>query len=140
MKRLVSRISVLTVIAFGLAIVVGIRVERIRLSRARYTEARAQIAELREALRRYQADYGYYPQGLSELGEYYSDGRRQLGGSEIDPGMLFPRRPIASPQPTDPWGNPYFYQSDGDTYELKSLGPNGFRQDSEDKALVARSR
>ncbi|HLH76356.1 MAG TPA: type II secretion system protein GspG, partial [Candidatus Binataceae bacterium] len=27
--------------------------------------------------------------------------------------------------PLDPWGNPYFYQSDGNSYTLKSFGADG---------------
>ena len=27
--------------------------------------------------------------------------------------------------PLDPWGNPYFYQSDGNNYVLKSFGADG---------------
>jgi hypothetical protein len=40
--------------------------------------------------------------------------------------------------PLDPWGRPYFYQSDGAGYELRSFGPNGFNG-GEDKTLIARS-
>jgi general secretion pathway protein G len=136
-----SHLAALALVVIGLVIVVGIRTERTQLIRARYIEARAQIAELQLALEHYQADYGYYPttdRGLSALGDYYSDGPWQFSAPE-DPGMVYPRRPPTRPHPTDPWGNPYLYQSDGNTYELRSFGPNGFLQDSEDKALVARS-
>ncbi len=135
-------VAELALVVIGLVIFVGIQSERTRLNKVRYSETRAQIAELQEALERYHADNGYYPtteQGLSALGEYYSDGRWQDEAPEIDPGMVLPRRPYKGPHPTDAWGNPYFYDSDGNMYELRSFGPNGFPQDSEDKALVARS-
>ena len=127
-------------LVIGLVIVAGIRIERTHLIRARYTEARTQIAALQVALERYHADNGYYPttdEGLSVLGDYYSDGL--WSAPTIDPGMVYPHRPPTDPHPTDPWGNPYLYQSDGNVYELRSFGPNGFPQDSEDKALFARS-
>jgi general secretion pathway protein G len=127
-------------LAIVLVIVVGIRTER---ARARYTKAHAQIAALQESLKRYHADKGYYPttdEGLSALGDYYSDDSDGLWSAPtIDPGILYSRRPPTGPNPIDPWGTPYFYQSDGNEYELKSFGPNGSLQNSEDKALVARS-
>jgi general secretion pathway protein G len=132
------RTTILMLLVLMVGIVVGIQSERTHLNKARYSKTRARIAELQEALERYRADYGYYPttdQGLSALGEYYSDGPWQFEPPEIDPGMVYPRRPFAGPHPTDAWGNPYFYESDGNMYELRSFGPNG----SEDKALVARS-
>jgi type II secretory pathway pseudopilin PulG len=114
-------------------ILVGIQSERTRSNKARYSRTRAYIAELQVALERYCTDYGYYPTGLSALGDYIEDG--SFEPPKIDPGMVYPRRPVRGPHPTDAWGNPYFYESDGQTYELRSLGPNG----SEDKTLVARS-
>jgi general secretion pathway protein G len=118
--------------------VIVIQSERTRSNKQRHSRTRDQMVELQTALERYRADHGYYPttdQGLSALGEYYSDGPWQFNPPEIDPGIVYPRRPFAGPHPTDAWGNPYFYESDGNTYRLRSFGPNG----SEDKTLVARS-
>ena len=82
-------------------------------------KARVDMAALEKALDLYYIDNGYYPttdQGLSALVTpptrgilplvYYSGGYLER-------------------LPTDPWGNPYFYQSDGNSYVLKSLGPDG---------------
>jgi general secretion pathway protein G len=130
MKRPAFRIATLTVIVSGLAIIGGIQIQLIRLNRARYSETRARIAELQDALRQYRADNGYYPttdQGLSALDNGIWDG---------DPGMVIPREPLVR-LPRDGWGNPYFYESDGDAYVLRSLGPPG--SESSRDAVVARS-
>jgi general secretion pathway protein G len=78
-------------LALMAGIVVGIQIEGTRWNKARYSKTRFQIAELQVALERYRADYGYYPttdQGLSALGEYYSDGPWQFEPPEIDPDGL----------------------------------------------------
>jgi general secretion pathway protein G len=87
--------------------------------KAKRTKARADIAELKKALDRYYVDNGYYPttdQGLRALVTPPTNGILPLvyySGGYIDR------------LPKDPWGNPYFYQSDGNSYVLKSLGPDG---------------
>jgi general secretion pathway protein G len=129
MKRLVFRIAVVMVLAIGLAIVVGIRAEWTRLNRARYTEARAQIAELQEELRQYHADNGFYPTT--------DQGLLALSWGTVDPGMVLPREPEPLRWPHDAWGNPYFYESDGNSYVLWSLGPQGFASRRDE--LIARS-
>jgi general secretion pathway protein G len=87
--------------------------------KAKRTKAQADIAELNTALDIYHLDNGYYPttdQGLRALVTLPTNGIVPLvycSGGYIE---LLPR---------DPWGNPYFYQSDGNSYVLKSLGPDG---------------
>ena len=125
MKRLVFRIAAVTIIA-SLAIASGIRIEHARLNKLRYLETRARIVELQEALRRYHADNGYYPPtdpGLVGLGDYFS-----LRGWtwSADPQIVFPRRRFPPSPPLDAWGNPYHYDSDGNTYMLWSLGPHDY--------------
>ena len=134
------RSGILAAAAIGIALVVAIESERISLNRARDSRARAQIAELQEALRRYYLDNGSYPttdQGLEALVGDYIKG----GPSEIDPGMVFPRLPPPGSGPLlDPWRHTYSYESDGQSYELKSFGPGSLLGDSsEDAALTARS-
>jgi general secretion pathway protein G len=129
MKRLIFRIATATVIVIGLAIFGGIRIERGRLNNVRNSEMRARMAELQEALRRYHADNGYYPttdQGLSAL---------EGGTWDGDPDMVLPRVPLRLP--LDALGNPYLYESDGNTYKLWSSGP----KDSESRldTIIARS-
>ncbi len=88
-------------------------------AKAKRTKAQADIAELKTALNRYHLDNGYYPttdQGLRALVTLPTTGIVPL---VYDSGGYIERLP------RDPWGNPYFYRSDGNSYVLKSLGPDG---------------
>ena len=88
-------------------------------AKAKRTKAQADIAELKTALNRYHLDNGYYPttdQGLRALVTLPTTG--------IVPLVYFTGGYIER-LPRDPWGNPYFYRSDGNSYVLKSLGPDG---------------
>jgi general secretion pathway protein G len=87
--------------------------------RAKRTKAQADIQELKQALDRYYLDNGSYPttdQGLQALVSPPSGGRLP---SNYEQGGYIEKLP------NDPWGNQYFYQSDGSTYALKSFGPDG---------------
>ena len=87
--------------------------------RAKRTKAQADIQELKQALDRYYLDNGSYPttdQGLQALVSPPSGGRLP---SNYEQGGYIEKLP------SDPWGNQYFYQSDGNTYALKSFGPDG---------------
>jgi general secretion pathway protein G len=87
--------------------------------RAKRTKAQADIQELKQALDRYYLDNGSYPttdQGLQALVSPPSAGRLP---SNYEQGGYIEKLP------NDPWGNQYFYQSDGSTYALKSFGPDG---------------
>ncbi|HKF27874.1 MAG TPA: type II secretion system major pseudopilin GspG [Candidatus Binataceae bacterium] len=87
--------------------------------RAKRTKAQADIQELKQALDRYYLDNGSYPttdQGLQALVSPPSGGRLP---SNYEQGGYIEKLP------SDPWGNQYFYQSDGSTYALKSFGPDG---------------
>lgn len=87
--------------------------------RAKRTKAQADIQELKQALDRYYLDNGSYPttdQGLQALVTPPSGGRLP---SNYEQGGYIEKLP------NDPWGNQYFYQSDGSTYALKSFGPDG---------------
>ncbi len=135
MKRPLIIIAAVVALMSGLTIV-GLGAARMHLNSAKYSQTRAQIVELQEALARYHADNGYYPttdRGLLALGNYYILGDDAW---DRDRGMVLP--PLRSPRiPRDAWGNPYFYESDGDSYLLWSLGPHGF--ESRRDAIVARS-
>jgi general secretion pathway protein G len=87
--------------------------------RAKRTKAQADIQELKQALDRYYLDNGSYPttdQGLQALVTPPTGGRLP---SNYEQGGYIEKLP------NDPWGNQYFYQSDGSTYALKSFGPDG---------------
>ncbi|MFZ0677650.1 type II secretion system major pseudopilin GspG [Candidatus Binatus sp.] len=87
--------------------------------KAKRAKAQADIAELKTALDRYYLDNGYYPttdQGLRALVTPPTNGFIPL---------VYYTGGYIERLPRDPWGNPYFYQSDGNSYVLKSLGPDG---------------
>jgi general secretion pathway protein G len=113
----------LTIGAFAFLVAVSLVVARDAINRRRRALARAEIAALRTSLDRYYIDNGYYPttnQGLDSL----------TNQNEIDPGMI---RPLVPPfhAPRDPWGRPFVYESDGNSYFLRSLGPNPSENDSD---------
>jgi len=87
--------------------------------KAKRSKARADLAEIKTALDGYYNDNGFYPttdQGLRALVTPPTSGILLL---VYYPGDYVERLP------KDPWGNPYFYRSDGNSYILKSLGPDG---------------
>ena len=89
---------------------------RTALERERYSQAQRDISVLQTNLRNFKNDNGHYPitdQGLRML----------FNSPDIDPGLVHGME--VPPAPLDPWGNPYFYQSDGQSYVLGSFGPHG---------------
>ena len=87
--------------------------------KAKRTKAQADISELKTALDRYYLDNGYYPtsdQGLPALISAPTGGRQP---ANYEQGGYIEKIPL------DPWGNSYFYQSDGNAYVLKSFGADG---------------
>ena len=87
--------------------------------RAKTTKAQADIQEIKQALDRYYLDNGSYPttdQGLQALITPPTSGRTP---NNYEQGGYIEKLP------TDPWGTAYFYQSDGNSYALKSFGPDG---------------
>jgi general secretion pathway protein G len=87
--------------------------------RAKITKAEADIAELKTALDRYYLDNGNYPtteQGLQALVTPPTSGPIP---ANYEDGGYVERIPL------DPWGHPYVYQSDGNTYTLESYGADG---------------
>ena len=108
------------ILVVGLLATIVIQSLRGATYKAKRAKAQADIAELKTALDDYYRDNGYYPttdQGLRALVVYPPT-------TGIVPLVYFSGGYIER-LPKDPWGNPYFYQSDGDSYVLKSLGPDG---------------
>jgi general secretion pathway protein G len=88
-------------------------------NQAKNTKAQADISALQQQLDRYYLDNGFYPttdQGLQALVSAPTNGRTPTNYSSDG---------YIQRLPNDPWGNPYFYQSDGNTYVLKSFGADG---------------
>jgi general secretion pathway protein G len=95
--------------------------------RSRYSEARAELTELSHRLDTFYLDNGFYPTT--------DTGLRALTGHDTspDPGFVYPKAEPNSPRDSldrDPWGNRFFYESDGNSYRLGSFGPRGDHGDS----------
>ena len=109
------------VVVFILGLLVTLVAPRIvgRTDEARRTKAVADVKGIEEALHLYKLDNGSYPttdQGLQALVT-----RPETGNV---PRRWNPDGYLES-VPIDPWGNPYAYLSDGNTYALKSYGADG---------------
>ena len=89
--------------------------------KAKRVKAEADISEIKTALDRYYLDVGSYPsseQGLQSLVSAPNTGNVSQGGGDY-------QGPYLEKIPPDPWGNQYVYQSDGNSYMLKSYGADG---------------
>ena len=105
------------ILILGLLATLVVQSLRGATDKAKRTKAMADIAELKTGLDRYYIDNGSYPtteQGLQALVSPPAQ------GGQGDPEGGYIRR-----VPNDPWNNPYVYQSDGNTYTLKSYGADG---------------
>ena len=106
------------ILILGLLATIVVQSLRGAADKAKRTKAQADIAEFKTALDRFYLDNGYYPttdQGLPSLVSPPTSGRIP---SNYESGGYIER------VPRDPWGSNYFYQSDGNAYVLKSLGPD----------------
>lgn len=107
------------ILILGLLATIVVQSLRGATDKAKVTKAEADISEIKTALDRYYLDNGYYPtsdQGLTSLVTAPTSG--QIPSNYEDGGYI-------EKLPLDPWGNPYFYQSDGNSYVLKSFGGDG---------------
>lgn len=109
-------VMVILVLLAGVASVVVIN----RIQDSKRAKAIADIAAFEQALDAYKVDVGDYPtteQGLAALREKPSDVTNWNGP--------YLKKPI----PTDPWGNPYHYESPGthntDGVDIWSYGKDG---------------
>jgi len=107
------------ILILGLLATIVVQSLRGAADKAKKTKAQADLAEIKTALDRYYLDNGYYPtsdQGLTSLVSAPTGGRQP---ANYEQGGYIEKVPL------DPWGTPYFYQSDGNTYVLKSYGADG---------------
>jgi|ERR1700683_420702 general secretion pathway protein G len=107
------------ILILGLLATIVVQSLRGATDKAKKVKAQADIAEIKTGLDRYYLDSGSYPttdQGLTALMSQPSSGR--IPTNYESGGYL-------QSVPKDPWGNPYFYQSDGNAYVLKSFGADG---------------
>src|SRR5258707_13907524 len=116
------------ILILGLLATIVVQSLRGAADKAKRTKAAADIAEIKTALDRYYLDNGFYPttdQGLNALVTPPTSGRTP---PNYESGGYIERLP------SDPWGNQYFFQSDGNSYALKSFGKSG--ADSSDTSGV----
>ncbi len=107
------------ILILGLLATIVVQSLRGATDKAKQTKAQADIAEIKTGLDRYYLDNGAYPttdQGLQALVAAPTGGR--IPANYETGGYL-------QSIPKDPWGNPYFFQSDGNGYTLKSFGADG---------------
>jgi len=109
------------ILILGLLATLVVQSLRGATDKAKRTKAMADIAELKTALDRYYIDSGSYPTSDQGLQALVSPPTTQTAGGGGDP----PADGYIRRVPNDPWNNPYVYQSDGNTYTLKSLGADG---------------
>ncbi len=86
---------------------------------ARVTKAKVDLKEIEQGLHLYKLDNASYPtteQGLAAL--------LQKPASGPQPRKYNPEGYVQK-MPEDPWGNPYVYLSDGQSFVLKCLGADG---------------
>jgi general secretion pathway protein G len=106
------------VVVFILGLLVTLVAPRIigRTDEARVTKARADAHAIEEALHLFKLDNGRYPtqgEGLEALVT------APAGARGWNPDGYLER------VPTDPWGNEYFYNTDGRDVLVKSFGADG---------------
>jgi general secretion pathway protein G len=106
------------VVVFILGLLVTLVAPRIigRTDEARVTKARADAKAIEEALHLFKLDNGRYPtqgEGLQALVQ------APAGARGWNPDGYLER------VPTDPWGNEYFYNTDGRDVLVKSFGADG---------------
>ncbi len=107
------------ILILGLLATIVVQSLRGATDKAKRTKAQADLHELQTALDRYYLDNSYYPttdQGLQALVSRPGSGRVP---ANYEDGGYIQRVPL------DPWGSAYFYQSDGNSYVLKSFGADG---------------
>jgi general secretion pathway protein G len=107
------------ILILGLLATIVVQSLRGATDKAKRTKAQADISELKTALDRYYLDSGSYPttdQGLQALISAPTSGNIP---TNYEQGGYIERIP------PDPWGHPYFFQSDGNNYILKSFGADG---------------
>jgi general secretion pathway protein G len=107
------------ILIIGLLATIVVQNLKSATDKAKRVKAQADVSQLKSALDRYYLDAGSYPTsdqgGLQALVSAPSTGNtpQDWGG------------PYIEKIPPDPWGNTYFYQSDGNSYVLKSFGADG---------------
>lgn len=104
-------VEMLVVISI-IAILAGILIYNFAGSsdKARVAAAKAQIAQIKNALIEFRSDNGRSPTSLQELVTRPADVKSWKPGGYLEK------------LPNDPWGTPYQYTPTGSSFEVRSLG------------------
>jgi general secretion pathway protein G len=106
------------ILIIGLLATIVVQNLRSATDKAKHVKAQADVAQIKSGLDRYYLDNGSYPstdQGLNALCSVPQAGNVPKDWSG----------PYLEKIPPDPWGNAYYYPSDGNSYVLKSFGADG---------------
>ena len=105
-----------------LIVVAYISYEKVKQDNIRKTlAATAELKLILEALGRYRADHGAFPDGSAGAMVRALQSSRE---GQDAPYFKFPPERLMDGMLADPWGSPYLYISSGDTILLYSAGPN----------------
>jgi general secretion pathway protein G len=110
------------ILIIGLLATIVVQNLKSATDRAKRVKAQADISQLKSGLDRFYMDVGSYPSTEQGLNALVSAPNFQGASSNSQQNW---QGPYIEKIPPDPWGNPYFYQSDGSSYVLKSFGADG---------------
>jgi len=98
---------------------------------ARVKTAKAEMANIGQALNMYKLDNFTYPSTSQGLEALVSKPSGSPEPKNYKKGGYMPKLP------TDPWGNPYIYLASGGKYEIISLGADGEEGGEDDAADIS---
>lgn len=98
---------------------------------ARVKTAKAEMANIGQALNMYKLDNFTYPSTSQGLEALVSKPSGSPEPKNYKKGGYMPKLP------TDPWGNPYIYLASGGKYEIISLGSDGEEGGEDDAADIS---
>lgn len=87
--------------------------------RASLREAQSRVSILKNAVESYKIEMRVYPPDLESL--HTKPANADANWMQI----------LKQPPPKDPWGNPYQYTNNGDSFDLRSLGKDGTQSDDD---------
>ena len=109
------------ILILGLLATIVVQSLRGATDKAKRVKAQADISEIKTGLDRYYLDVGSYPTTEQGLGALVSAPQVASNGGPNN----YEAGGYLQSIPKDPWGNNYAYQSDGNSYILKSYGADG---------------
>jgi general secretion pathway protein G len=117
------------VVVFILGLLVTLVVPRIMRAgvQAKRTKAGADVKAIEESLEMFKLENGFYPSTVDGLQMLVQPTSKAANAN---------REGYLKKLPIDPWGNPYAYFSDGQTFLVKSYGSDGQEGGDGEKADI----